>query len=134
LHVVGRCEEVVAPLQRGLGEGRIGEMRDVGDAGLLLLDLDLLVELTRHALEIRDHCFNLRDLPALLVDLEFLEPDQALAAGLHRLVLLTQSSPATAARPASLPPFPRSLPASCSHRQSKCALPVAGSKTPPAPG
>src|SRR4051794_11522630 len=63
-------------------------MQDIRDAGLLLLDLDLLVQLCGHAFEIGDHHFDLRNLPALLVDLEFLEPDQALAARLHDLYSL----------------------------------------------
>src|SRR4029453_11687075 len=38
-----RCGEIVAPLDRRLGEGRIGVMVDVGYAGPFLLDRDLAV-------------------------------------------------------------------------------------------
>src|SRR5215469_3482947 len=43
--LVGRALEVLAPLHRGLGVGRIGEMRRIVDAGALLLGLDLALEI-----------------------------------------------------------------------------------------
>src|SRR5262249_37613719 len=61
-------------------------MRDVGDSGALLLGLDLTVEIVGHALEFGDHCLDLRDLPALLVDLEAFQPEKGLA-GLHHSLL-----------------------------------------------
>ena len=57
-------------------------MRDVVDARLLLLVLDLAVEIGGHALEFGDHRLDLSDLTTLLVDLEPLEPDQGVS-GLH---------------------------------------------------
>ncbi|GHA28133.1 hypothetical protein GCM10007989_25170 [Devosia pacifica] len=68
-------------------------MRDVGDTGLLMLDLDLLIELGRHALEVGDHHFNLRQLPTLLIDLKFLEPNEALATRFHDLYSLHPKVP-----------------------------------------
>ena len=76
LQFLDRGEQVVAALDRRLGEGRIGEMRGVADAAPLLLGDDLVVEFLRHALELGDHRLDLRDLPALLVDLEALQADQ----------------------------------------------------------
>ena len=60
-------------------------MRHIGNAGLLLFDFDLLIEFGRHALEVGDHHFDLRHLATFFVDLELLEPDQALATRLHDL-------------------------------------------------
>jgi len=77
--LMDRRIEVVAPLHRGLGEGRIGEMRRVVDAAALLLGDDLVVELLRHALELGDHRFDLGDLATFLVDLESLQPDSRIA-------------------------------------------------------
>ena len=51
LELVGRALQVLAPLDRRLGVGRIGEMRRVVDAGALLLGLDLALELGRDAFE-----------------------------------------------------------------------------------
>src|ERR1700749_702595 len=104
-------------------------MGNIGDAGLLLLDLDLLVEFGRHALEIGDHHLDLRHLAVLLVDLEFLEPDQALAARLHDLYSLHLKSQHTIC-----PPSPGSPRAADSRRRCWCALPAAGPETPPAQG
>jgi hypothetical protein len=58
-------------------------MGDIGNTGFGLFDFDLLIEFGRHALEIGNHHFDLRDLPTFLVDLKLLEPDQAFAARLH---------------------------------------------------
>ena len=72
LELVGRALEVFAPRHRGLGIGRIGEMRRIVDPGAVLLGLDLALEVDRHAVELGDHALDLSDPPALLVDLEFL--------------------------------------------------------------
>src|SRR5262249_18825485 len=54
LELVGRALEVVAPPDRRLGIGRIGEMRRIVDAGALLLGRDLAIEIGRHAIEVGD--------------------------------------------------------------------------------
>ena len=54
-------------------------MGGIVDAGAVLLDLDLAVELGRDALELGDHGLDLRDLAALLVDLKFLQADEGFA-------------------------------------------------------
>ncbi len=71
--------EVITPLRRGLGEGRIGEMAGVVDAGAFLLGDDLVVQILRHALELGDHAFDLRDLTPLLLHLKPLKADSTLA-------------------------------------------------------
>ena len=38
-------------------------MRRIVDAGAVLLDLDLALEIAGHALEFGDHAFDLHDLP-----------------------------------------------------------------------
>ena len=79
LQLVGRMLEVLAPLDRGLGIGRIGEMGRIVDAGAVLLDLDLALEIVGHALELGDHAFDLHDLPALFVDLKLLQANERFA-------------------------------------------------------
>ena len=54
-------------------------MVDVGDAGALLLDGDLPVEVGRHMVEFADHRLDIGDLASLLVDLEALQADQCVA-------------------------------------------------------
>ena len=54
-------------------------MIDVGDAGALLLDGDLPVEVRRHLVEVADHRLDLGDLAALLFDLEALQADYCVA-------------------------------------------------------
>jgi hypothetical protein len=54
-------------------------MVDVGDAGTLLLDRDLPVEIPRHLVKIADHRLDLGDLAALLFDLEALQADDCVA-------------------------------------------------------
>ena len=90
--VLLRADQIIAALARRLGEGRIGEMADIGDAGLLLLGGDLQVELARHALEIGDHQVELHQLLALLVDLEPLQPHQIFPC-LHHSLLPKRSTP-----------------------------------------
>ena len=75
----GRGGEVVAPLDRGLGKGRIGVVIDVGDAGPLLLDRDLAVEIDRHVVKVADHGFDIGDLAALFLDFEAFQADQCVA-------------------------------------------------------
>src|SRR6185295_3910610 len=81
-----RALQVVAPRDRGLRVGRVGKVRRIMDAGAVLLDRDLAVEVGRHAVEIRDHAFDLRNAAPLLVDLEFSQANERLTR-LHRLVL-----------------------------------------------
>jgi hypothetical protein len=76
LELLDRGQEIVAPLDRGLGEGRIREMRNVADAASLLLRDHLIVEILRHPLELGDHRLDLRDLAALFAHLETLQADQ----------------------------------------------------------
>ena len=54
-------------------------MIDVGDAGALLLDGDLPVEIDGHVVEVADHGLDLGDLAALLFDFEALQADQCVA-------------------------------------------------------
>ena len=67
----GRLE--VVPSRDGCpGKSRVGVVIDVADAGGLLLDFDLLIEVARHPAEIRDHHFEVVDLLPLLVILKTL--------------------------------------------------------------
>jgi hypothetical protein len=54
-------------------------MRGIVDAGAILFGFDLAVELVTHALELGNHAFDLRNFPALLVDLKLLQADERLA-------------------------------------------------------
>src|SRR5579864_6390788 len=83
---VGRTLEVLAPGDRSLGIGRIGEVAGIVDAGAILLDLDLALEIGGHALELGDHGLDLGDLAPFLVDLKLLQANKRLS-GLHRLLL-----------------------------------------------
>ena len=71
-----RISEVVAAQTRRLGEGRIGKMIDVGDAGLLLFGGDLKLQFNGHALELGDHHVELQQLPPLLIHLKLLQPNE----------------------------------------------------------
>jgi hypothetical protein len=73
---IGRASQVFPALDRGLGIGRISEMRGIVDPGPLLFGLDFALEVDRHALEIGDHTLDLGDPPALFIDLKFLQPDE----------------------------------------------------------
>ena len=75
----GRRRQIIAPLHRRLGEGRVGVMVDVGDAGALLLDGDLPVEVRGHMVKFADHRLDIGDLAALLLDFEALQADQCVA-------------------------------------------------------
>ena len=45
MQIVRRAAQILAPLRRGLGVGRVGEVSRIGDPGLLLLAVDLAVEI-----------------------------------------------------------------------------------------
>ena len=76
--IVDRALEILAPLVRRLGIGRIGEMGGIVDTGALLLGLDFALEVGAHALELGDHGLDLCGPAALLVHLELPQPDQRL--------------------------------------------------------
>jgi len=73
---VGGAGQILAPLDRGLGIGRIGEVLGVVDPGALLLGMDFALQVDRHALEVGDHAFDLGDPSAFFVDLKLLQADQ----------------------------------------------------------
>src|SRR5262249_22388356 len=73
LQLVGGTLEVLAPLHRGLGVGRIGEMAGIVNPGSVLLGLDLALQIAGDALELGDHTLDLRHLAPLLVDLKLLQ-------------------------------------------------------------
>ena len=73
-----RVFQIVTALARSLGECRIGKVVDVGDAGLSFLGGDLHFQFICHAVEFGDHQVELRDLSALLVHLELLQPNKVL--------------------------------------------------------
>jgi hypothetical protein len=50
-------------------------MRGIVDTRPILLDPDFALELAGHTIEFGNHCLDLRDLAALLVDLKLLEPN-----------------------------------------------------------
>src|SRR6516164_6832441 len=77
--VVGRALEVVAPLHRRLGVGRIGEMTGIVNPGAILLDLDVALEIAADALELADHAFDLGDPAAPLLDLKLLQANECFA-------------------------------------------------------
>src|SRR5665213_2722920 len=79
LELAGRAAKILTPVDRRLGIGRIGEVTGVVNAGAVLLDLDLAVELGRDAVEFSDHGLDLRHLAALLVDLKLLQADEGFA-------------------------------------------------------
>src|SRR2546423_506593 len=68
--LISRTFEILAPLNRGFGIGRIGEMRRIMNTGAILLDLNLAIEVRGHAFEFGDHGLDLRDPAPLLVDLK----------------------------------------------------------------
>jgi hypothetical protein len=49
------------------------------DAGTVLLDLDLALELSRNAIELGDHRLDLGDLAPFLVDLKLFQTDKGFA-------------------------------------------------------
>src|SRR3546814_8510298 len=108
-------------------------MLHLGNAGLRVLDFDLLVEFGRHALEIGNHHLDLRNLTALLVHLELFEPNEALAARFQDLYSLhIKSVPGPIRGPISLPhpPRPRSLRAFDSPRRYRSFLPAPAREKP----
>ncbi|MGH8734454.1 MAG: hypothetical protein ACREVB_12270, partial [Burkholderiales bacterium] len=74
-----RALEVLTPLHRGLGIGRIGEMRRIMDTGAILFGLDFALEVARDAIELGNHAFDLRDPAALFVDLKLLQANERFA-------------------------------------------------------
>jgi len=78
LEVDRRAPQILAPLDRGLGVGRVREMRRIVNAGALLLRLDLAIEVAGDSLEFADHDLDLSDLAALLIDLEPLQANERL--------------------------------------------------------
>src|SRR5437588_11834700 len=70
-------------------------------ASAILLDANFALELTRHAIELANHHFDLSDFAPLFVDLKLLKPNKSLAR-LHRL-LLPRSHGIRRPRPACLP-------------------------------
>src|SRR5215475_4616892 len=99
LQLVGRTLEVLAPLDRRLGVGRIGEVRRIMDAGAVLFGADFAVEIAGHAVELGDHALDLGHLAPLFVDLKLLQPNERFAR-LHH----SYSSDARSACHRSLPP------------------------------
>src|SRR5215831_10982226 len=79
LQILRRVLEVVAPLDRRLCIGRIGEMARIMNAGAILLDLDVALEIAADALEFADHALDLGDPTTPLVDLKFLQANECLA-------------------------------------------------------
>jgi hypothetical protein len=71
LQAVGRALEVVAPLDRRLRVSRVGEMTRIMNAGTILLDLDVALEIAADALELADHSLDLTDPATPFVDLNF---------------------------------------------------------------
>src|SRR5215218_5950783 len=118
--LIGRAPEILAPLDGGLGIGRIGKMRRIMNTGTILFGLDLAIEVDGHAFEFGDHGLDLRDPAPLLVDLKLPQANERLTR-LHRLVL--PRSPELVTAPASNPsvlprmPQPHRL-RSCQHNVS----------------
>src|SRR6266566_7018483 len=76
-------------------------MRRIVYASTVLLEANFALELTRHAIELANHRFDLSDFAPLFVDLKLLKPNKSLAR-LHRL-LLPRSHGIRCPRPACLP-------------------------------
>ena len=72
-------------------------MIDIADAGSLLLDLDLLIEIVRHPAEVGDHQFEIIDLLTLLFILKAL-----ILGGINRFNHNLDKPPAPATRPVGL--------------------------------
>jgi hypothetical protein len=81
--IIGRTLEIVAPGDRRLGVGRIGEMRRIVNPGSLLLGQDLAIKIDGHAIEVGNHGLDLRHLPPLFIHLKFPQANQRLSR-LHR--------------------------------------------------
>src|ERR1700686_5355278 len=99
---VGGALEILAAPDRGLGVGRIGKVARIVDAGAILLDLDLTLQIGGHALELGDHGLDLRDLAPFLVDLKLLQANKRLT-GLHRLLLPRSHSTMAPQKPRAAP-------------------------------
>src|SRR6476660_504506 len=79
LQVVGRALEVVEPLDRRLRVSRVGEMTRIMNAGTILLDLDVALEIAADALELADHSLDLTDPATPFVDLKLLQANECRA-------------------------------------------------------
>src|SRR3954447_22078089 len=64
----------------------------VRDAGLLLFRGDLAIQVRRHAIELGDHDFDLRDAPPLFIDLEAFEANKRIPR-LHHTNSTRRTSP-----------------------------------------
>ena len=71
----GRAQ-VIAALRCSLGKRGVGEMRHVLDAGPVLFDLDLAVEIDRHLLELADHVFEIGDLACFFIGFKAFRPER----------------------------------------------------------
>ncbi|MDH8190412.1 hypothetical protein QIG62_27590, partial [Klebsiella pneumoniae] len=59
--------QIFPALNGCLGVGGIGEVRGIINASAVLLVLDFALQVDRHALEVGDHAFDLRNPSALFV-------------------------------------------------------------------
>ena len=73
---IGGTGQVLPPLDRRLGVGRVGEVGGIVDPGPLLFGLDFPLEIDLHALKIGDHALDLGNPSPLFVDLKLLQADQ----------------------------------------------------------
>jgi hypothetical protein len=71
--VAGRALKIVAAPDRRLGIGGLGEMSWIVDAGAILLDFDVALEIG--ALEPVDHALDLGDRAAPLLDFKLLQAE-----------------------------------------------------------
>ena len=76
LEVADGLEDIVAPGPGRLGGHRIVEMGGIVDAGALLLDLHLGVEIIIFAHEIGDHRLDIGDLPPFFFSAEAVQPEK----------------------------------------------------------
>src|SRR5262249_44581424 len=77
--VLGRALKVVAPLHRRLRVSRVREMTRIVNAGTILLDLDVALQIAADALELADHSLDLADPATPFVDLKLLQANECLA-------------------------------------------------------
>jgi len=91
LEAVGGGPQVVATLARRLGEGRIGEMRWITDAGALFLGLDLPIEVAGHSVEFADHVLQIGRFACFFVGGEALQSQRRFTC-FHRSIPRTNSN------------------------------------------
>jgi hypothetical protein len=92
-----RRMEIIPARHRCPCKSGISEMIDIANAGGLLLDLDLLIEVVRHPAEVRNHQFEVIDLLTLLFIFKAL-----ILNGITRLNHNLEKPPAPATRPFGL--------------------------------